>query len=87
MTAQTDRVSDPRVIFWYSLSLVFAVYYGYLVLHSSFGATYVVQDDARQHVFWMQRWLDPALLPDDFMADYFAYQAPPGYKLLYQSAA
>ena len=86
-TAQTHQAADPRVIFWYGLSLVFAAYYGYLVLQSSFGATYVVQDDARQHVFWMQRLIDPALLPDDFMADYFTYQATPGYKLLYQGAA
>ena len=39
----------------------------------------VIQDDARQHVFWMQRLVDPGLLKDDLFADYFASQAPPGY--------
>ena len=44
----------------------------------------VVQDDARQHVFWMQRLVDPSLLQDDLFADYFASQAPPGFVLLYR---
>jgi hypothetical protein len=45
----------------------------------------VVQDDARQHVFWMQRLVDPSLLRDDLYADYFASQAPPGYVLLFRA--
>ena len=45
---------------------------------------HVVQDDARQHVFWMQRLVDPSLLRDDLYADYFASQAPPGYVLLFR---
>ena len=45
----------------------------------------VVQDDARQHVFWMQRLVDPTLLRDDLYADYFASQAPPGYVLLFRA--
>ena len=44
----------------------------------------VVQDDARQHVFWMQRLVDPTILRDDLYADYFASQAPPGYVLLFR---
>jgi hypothetical protein len=35
---------------------------------------HVVQDDARQHVFWMQRLAEPTLLRDDLYADYFASQ-------------
>ena len=44
-----------------------------------------VQDDARQHVFWMQRLVDPTLLQNDLFADYFASQAPPGYVLLFRA--
>ena len=44
-----------------------------------------VQDDARQHVFWMQRLVDPSILRDDLYADYFASQAPPGYVLLFRA--
>ena len=43
----------------------------------------VVQDDARQHVFWMSRWADPSLFPNDVIAAYFAAQAPVGYTALY----
>lgn len=43
----------------------------------------VIQDDARQHVFWMSRWADPSLFPNDLFADYFAAQAPLGYTALY----
>lgn len=87
LTVQSFRWSDPRLLFWYSLSLLLAGYYGFLVLQSAFSAPYVVQDDARQHVFWMLRFLDPTLFPDDFMADYFQSVAPGGYTALYQWAA
>ncbi|MCC6176273.1 MAG: hypothetical protein IT305_13285 [Chloroflexi bacterium] len=43
----------------------------------------VVQDDARQHVFWMQRLLDPTLFQGDLYADYFSSLAPPLYVGLY----
>jgi MFS family permease len=44
----------------------------------------LIQDDARQHVFWMQRLVDPGLLQGDLFADYFASQAPPGYVLIFR---
>jgi hypothetical protein len=43
----------------------------------------LVQDDARDHVFWMLRWRDPDLFPGDPAADYFAALAPIGYRALY----
>ena len=87
LTASGRRWSDRRVIVWYTLSMGLAAYYGYLVLQSAFSSPFVVQDDARQHVFWMQRFIDPGLLPSDFMADYFQSRAPVGYVWLYQTAA
>lgn len=47
--------------------------------------TYMVQDDARQHVFWMQRWLDSELFPNDLIADYFQSVAPWGYQSVYRA--
>jgi len=44
----------------------------------------VVQDDARQHVFWMQRLADPTLFHGDLFADYFQSQGPPGYVAIYR---
>jgi hypothetical protein len=58
-----------------------------MALQKAFGGEYVVQDDARQHVFWMQRFLDPGLFPNDLIADYFQTVAPAGYVALYRLAA
>ena len=42
-----------------------------------------MQDDARQHVIWLQRFIDPELFPNDIIADYFIKLAPLGYKTIY----
>ncbi|MEO1403902.1 MAG: hypothetical protein AAFV72_21995 [Cyanobacteria bacterium J06635_1] len=72
---------------WLVLSLLFAVLYGCLFWRKAFAGDYSLQDDARQHIFWMQRWLDPDLFPNDLIADYFQSLAPFGYKTLYKTAA
>lgn len=87
LAAEMIRWFDAKTLFWYALSLLFAGYYGYLVLQQAFLDSFVVQDDARQHVFWMQQWLDSDLLHDDFMADYFEAQSPIGFTALYRIAA
>ena len=87
LTAPDANKSSPRMIFWFSLSLTFAAIYGILALQKAFSGEYVVQDDARQHVFWMRRFLDAGLFPNDLIADYFQSVGPLGYTALYQSAA
>ena len=87
LTAPIDKVPRSTVIFWLVLSLAFAVLFGGLGLQQAFRANYVVQDDARQHVFWMQRYLDPTLFPHDWIADYFQSIAPPGFAALYRIPA
>ncbi|WP_204138101.1 hypothetical protein [Halomicronema sp. CCY15110] len=82
----TQRSQRSRY-FWLGLSMMFAVIYGSLALQQAFASDYVVQDDARQHIFWMQRFLDPALFPNDLIADYFQAAAPIGYEWLYRSLA
>ena len=44
---------------------------------------FVVQDDVRQHLFWVPRLHDPALFRDDPIADYYAAQAPPAFTAVY----
>ncbi|MGD1939074.1 MAG: hypothetical protein ACFCA4_16195 [Cyanophyceae cyanobacterium] len=73
--------------FWLALSLAFSASFGWLAYQQGTAGPYVVQDDARQHVFWMQRYLDPALFPDDPIADYFQGVAPVGYRGLYWGIA
>ncbi len=75
------------VIFWLTISLIFALYYGILALQQVFSSEYVVQDDAREYVFWMQRFIEPDLLPNDLIADYFQSVTPFGYAALYKVAA
>ena len=72
--------------FWFIVTLVFALSYGILALQKAFQGEWVVQDDARQHVFWMMRYVDPSLFPNDLIADYFQSVAPVGYSSLYHSA-
>ena len=72
---------------WLLLSLAFATLYGILFWRVAFASPYAIQDDARQHVFWMWRYIDPTFFPDDLMADYFQSVAPVGYKALYRLAA
>lgn len=84
LTAPIDKKSRSRVIFWFSLSLTFAAIYGILGLQEAFRSEYVLQDDARQHVFWMQRFFDPGLFPKDLIADYYQSTAPLGYTTFYR---
>lgn len=83
----TEHPARAQVRFWFALSLVFSAVYGLMGLQQAFAHPYVVQDDARQHVFWMQRFLDPDLFPNDLIADYFQSVAPAGYTNLYRLAA
>ncbi|MGA9771894.1 MAG: hypothetical protein WBV94_22880 [Blastocatellia bacterium] len=74
---------DYRTVFWFVVSLAFSAYFASLALHQAFASPFVVQDDARQHVFWMERFLDPQLFPNDLIADYFQSVAPTGYSAFY----
>lgn len=77
---------NPRkkqIIFWLSLSLIFASIYAGIALQKAFSNKYVVQDDARVYIFWMQRFSDPSLLPRDWLANYFQSVTPTGYAALY----
>lgn len=76
-----------RTRWWFAASLVVAASYGCLALAEAFSGPYVVQDDARQHVFWMSRFLDPGLFPGDLIADYFQSVAPAGYTAFYRLLA
>ncbi|NEQ28184.1 MAG: hypothetical protein F6K28_56225, partial [Microcoleus sp. SIO2G3] len=84
LTTPIPKASKSQVIFWFSLSLAFAAVYSTMWLQQAFSSEYVVQDDARQHVFWMRRFLDPELFPNDLIADYFQSVAPWGYTTLYK---
>jgi hypothetical protein len=81
------RRTQFSVLVWLALSLGFALYYGSLGLLRAFRAEYVVQDDAREYVFWMQQFVDPTILPNDLIAQYFQSITPPGYAAIYHLMA
>lgn len=85
LTAADEKHLSGRTIFWLALSLAVAAAFAAQGLQQAFRAPYVVQDDARQHVFWMSRFLDPELFPRDLIADYFQSVAPLGYTALYRA--
>ncbi|MBE9128288.1 MULTISPECIES: hypothetical protein [unclassified Coleofasciculus] len=77
-------VTQPQLVFWLSLSLIIPIIYGIQSLQFTFSHEYIIPDDGRQHVFWMQRFIDPDLFPHDLIADYFQSVVPPGYTLFYR---
>lgn len=87
LTTPNTKPASAQIIFWFSLSLTFGAVYSIVALQPGWGSEYVVQDDARQHLFWMQRFLDPELFPQNLVADYFQSLAPWGYNALYYLVA
>lgn len=76
-------LQNRRTLFWLILSLSVPLYFGGLTIAYLFQQDYVIQDDARQHVVFLQRLIDPQLFPNDWIANYFETIAPVGYKSLY----
>lgn len=82
-----QQKSDRSWQLWLIITLVVSLIYSLIDLQRAFAGDWIVQDDARQHVFWMARYLDPELFPNDLIADYFQSVAPFGYTSLYKLAA
>lgn len=80
-----ERQSSKLV--WFVFSLFFGFLYSFWSCQQAFSTEYIVQDDARQHVFWMQRFLVPQLFPNNWIANYFESVAPFGYTTLYRFMA
>ncbi|MCU0525101.1 MAG: hypothetical protein MUF72_09775 [Elainella sp. Prado103] len=48
---------------------------------------YLIQDDARLHLVWLQQLLDPELFPQDPIAQYYQSIQGVGFRAIYQAAA
>ncbi len=79
-----EKSSSRQVRLWFSLSLVVAIACGVWAFFKGWGQEYIIQDDARSHVVWMLKFLDPELFPNDLIIDYFQSVAPPGYASFYK---
>lgn len=80
-------VSRRSIALWLTISLLFTLYYGLVSIAYAFHTLYIVQDDVRQHIVWMQRFTDPDLFPSDYIAHYFQTVASAGFKAVYAGAA
>jgi len=87
LTTPNTKPTSSTFIFWLSLSLTFAIIYGLFVLRQAATSEYTVEDDARVYVFWMQRFVEPDLLPNDLTANYFQSVTPWGYAVLFKIMA
>jgi len=83
-TAGMKRISSN---FWLALSLVFAAGYSVIWLKAAFASKYIMQADAGMYMFWMQRFTDSTLLPNDLNVAYHSSISPIGYTALYQGIA
>jgi hypothetical protein len=54
---------------------------------AAFTNPFVINDDVRQQIFWMQQWQDPELFQDDLLTDYARHYVPWGVKGLYWPAS
>ena len=69
---------------WLLISIIVSILFSCAGLKLSFESAYTIQDDARQHIFWMQQFRDSSLFPDDLIANYFKSVAPWGFTTLYK---
>lgn len=87
ITAYGLRATLRNERLWFTASLIISAIYGILFWRIAFAGPYTIPDDGRQHLFWMLRYVDPTLFPNDIIADYFQSVAPAGFKALYWSGA
>jgi hypothetical protein len=60
----------------------------FLLAHfQAFANPFILNDDVRQQIFWMQQWQDPALFRGDFLTGYARHYVPWGVKGLYWLAS
>lgn len=86
-----DRMSGPLFDAskkrWFAFCLVVSLIYSALGLMQAFGSEFVIQDDARHHVAWLQSFSDPELFRGDLIAEYFESLAGSTFSSIYWLAA
>ncbi len=84
LTTPVPQAVTRKTAIWWGLSVAIALLFAILALHDAFSTEQLVQDDARQYLFWMQRFQNPDLFPNDLIADYFQSVTPLGYIAFYR---
>jgi hypothetical protein len=73
--------TDPVLVVLLSAAVFIFAHYQALTRH------WVINDDVRQQIFWMQQWGDPELFPGDLLTDYARAYVTWGVKGLYRLAS
>ncbi len=87
MTGRARDGDGGRECLWLALTFTFAAVATSQLMIQAFAGPWVVQDDARQFLFWMRRWLEPDLFPGDLISRYFEAVSPLGFTAFYRSFA
>ncbi len=66
------------------MSFIAPLYFGLISFFYATSSDYIVQDDARIHVVWLQRLIDPDLFVNDAIATYLEAIQPAGYGILFK---
>ncbi|MDJ0744739.1 MAG: hypothetical protein QNJ32_15445 [Xenococcaceae cyanobacterium MO_167.B27] len=69
---------------WLILSIIVSILFSCAGLKLSFQSIYTIQDDARQHIFWMQQFSERDLFQGDLIGNYFKSVSPWGFTTLYK---
>src|SRR4030095_5323885 len=83
LRSEVNEPTEREMWPWFTFAMLYALGCALLALHQAVGSEYMLADYVREHVFWMFRYVDPRLFPQDPIADYFQSLAPPGYASLY----
>lgn len=81
------RKRNSQRLFWLLLSLIVPLYFGLISLHHAVTQAFMVQDDARLHIVWLQQFVDPDLFANDLIAQYYQTIQAAGFQALYWGMA
>ncbi len=80
-----DCSAGMKLKLWHVAAAVAAVYI--LANFNALTSCYLVNDDVRQQIYWMDRWNDPELFQSDYLTEYAQAYVPFGVKALYWTAS
>lgn len=58
-----------------------------LANREAFTNPFLINDDVRQQIYWMQQWQDPELFQNDLLTEYAKEYVPLGIKVIYRVAS
>ncbi|MEM7068799.1 MAG: hypothetical protein AAF478_07930 [Pseudomonadota bacterium] len=67
----------------FGIALLIPIYFAVVSINYGLRIEHIVHHDARHHIVWLQRYIDPDLFPGDLTADYFQASGPIGFQSVY----